>query len=226
MALTSDALFSSVYLGFLSMFPDSVKSKRKNDATGVPVHNPSEELVRALCTGFVSAMASAVIRDIGEGDDALPGTALPTPFVLPNAPFAETSFLSMQGWQGENARLMSSALIGGILQQTQIHGLLYMRDHRFMGNGQGIVSPEAHPNLHATLTQALETHLTSEFSGSGFFSEADVPGNPVNATLASQIPSYASALAIGVSSIVAEVTYIGGLPGSGVSGVINTGSIR
>jgi hypothetical protein len=226
MALIATDLASLMFQAHIVEFPEAIEVIRENTDTGVPPHNPMQQFTLALCEGYVAALANGVIRDVGEGDEATPGTAAPVPFTLTQIPFAVTCFISLQGWNGENSLKMANILIGNLLTYTQLRGLLYMTDNRYMGNGTGIVSPQNNPDLQAALEREFNTQFNVAFSNSGFFSEADVPGEPVNATLAAQLKNYATALAIGVASIVAEVNYTGGLPTGSVSGVVNTGSIQ
>jgi hypothetical protein len=124
------------------------------------------------------------------------------------------------------APLAAQSFIGNILLNTSKIALLTMRPNALMAAGTGVVSPASNPDLFAAMQAALLTSLPAAFQASGFFAEGDIPGGPVNKTLARQIPAYATALAQGAASLTAVVAYAGsGTPPTPVAGAINTGTI-
>ncbi len=225
MALTGPFLSSLVLRDHLALFPDAVDATRENVETGVPKHIVVVAFLDALCEGYVNALANGVILDIGQGDDDVDGVAQDVRFELPGIETAKLFFRVESGWVGEDADDVIDVFIGSTLRYTEQFGVLQMSDNKEMGTGTSVVSPLANPDLQSRLQAEMEKTLNDAFQASGKFGEGDVPGNPINATLAEQLSTYAAALSLGVASIVATVSYTGSGGGSSVSNVINSGSI-
>ena len=225
MALTASGLAALVFRDHITLYPDSIDAVRENAETGVPKHIAVEAFIDALCEGFVNALAQGTILDLGSGDDDVDGEADPVRFELPGIESAKTQFLLESGWVGEEADPVIDVFIGGILRNTESMGLLQMSTNKQMGTGTSQVSPRSNPDLKERLQEVMEKTLEEAFQASGKFAEGDIPGNPINATLAEQLGLYASALSLGVASIVATVSYTGAGGGSSISNVVNSGSI-
>lgn len=226
MALTGPGLAALVFADHLSLFPTALAATRENPATGVLPHVIPEEFIGALCEGFVNALLTMVIKDIGSGANDLPGTAIPVPFVFPAAPAAAAQLIATLAWTGPQAAGVASVYITSVLTKASTLGLLQMKTNPLMGTGLGLVTPASNPDLLSAMTAALNTTLPLAFQNALVFGEGDVPGAPVNAILAAQLPAYAAALATGVASLTASVAYVGTtatvVP---VSAIINTGNI-
>ena len=226
MPIEATAFSGLVFANYLALFPLALGAKRENPSTGVPPHCVPEAFLGALCRAFGTVLKATPIRDTGAGTAALPGLAPPVPFVFPGIVVAQAQFLTSQGWVGPMAALGASAMIGAPLLYASSLGVLQMQPNLLMGTGVGIVSPLANPGLEATVTAALTAALLAEFQATGKFGVGDVPGAPVNATLAAQLPNYAAALAKGISSITATVAYVGNVSTVvPIAGTSNTGII-
>lgn len=227
MALTGPGLAKLVFAQHLALFPLAINSTRENAVTGVPPHNVPEAFIGALCEGYVNALLTMTITDLGTGTLGVPpGVAPPVPFAFPAAPAAVAQFIVQQGLAGVAGPLVAQSFIGNVLLQTSVLGLLQMNPNPLMAIGTGVVSPASNPGLKAAMEAALNTSLPLAFTAAGVFGEGDIPGAPVNATLAARLPGYASALSTGVASMTAAVAYAGGTgPTTPVAGVPNTGKI-
>jgi hypothetical protein len=226
MPLTADGLAALVFTDHLSIFPTAMDATRENIQTGVPTHIVPEAFIGALCTAFVTALKAATIRDIGSGVLNGTGVAPPTPFSFPGASAAAQVLIAQEQWTGTQSAGVATSYVTNVLLRSAQLGLLQMQPNPGVGTGTGVVSPVSNPDLQASLTAALNTQLPLAFQATGKFGEEDVPGAPVNAILAAQLPSYATALATGAATITAQVAYVGQtMVTTPVSGVINTGSI-
>lgn len=226
MPLTADGLAALVFTDHLSVFPSALDAVRENPQTGVPLHVVPEAFIDALCSGFVSALKMATVRDIGSGVLNGVGAAPPVPFSFPGAVAAAQVLISQEQWTGVQAAGVATSYVTNVLLRTAQLGLLQMQPNPGVGTGTGIVSPASNPDLQASLVSALNVQLPLAFQATGRFGEGDVPGAPVNATLAAQLPSYAAALAMGASTLTAQVVYTGQTSATApVSGIVNTGSI-
>lgn len=226
MPLTATALASLVFTDHLAAVPTAVGAVRSNPLTGVLSHNVPEAFIGALCDAFVTALTSMVIKDLGAGTSDVPGIAPPVPFSFPGAPVAVSQFLVSSGWVGPSGALVANVFIGSTLLRASQLGLLQMQTNPLLGTGTGVVSVASNPDLEAAMFASLSTLLPLSFQATGKFGEGDIPGSPVNARLAVQLSAYAAALAKGVSSITANVAYVGNASTTApVIGVVNTGSI-
>ena len=227
MALTGPSLAALVFADHLAFFPTAIDANRQNADTGVPLHNVPEAFISALCEGYVNALLTMVIKDIGAGVLGVPpGNAPPLPVIFPGMPIAVVQLLISQGWVGPTGALVAQSFVGNVLLRTSFVGLLQMRPNPLMAIGTGIVSPVSNLDLLPSMASALNTTLPLAFQASGKFAQNDIPGGPVNATLAARLPAYASALATGVASMTAAVVYAGvSGPTTPVAGAINTGQI-
>lgn len=226
MPLTGPGLSELVFADHLAVFPTALSATRQNLVTGVPLHVVPEKFIEALCTGFVNALLTMVIKDLGSGTSDVPGTAVPVPFVFPAAPAAAAQLIATLAWTGPQAIGVANSYITNILLRTSQLGLLQMQNNLLMGTGVGLVTPASNPDLLGAMTAALNTQLPLAFQAVGVFGEGDVPGAPVNAILVAQLPAYAAALATGVASMTATVAYVGTASTTApVSAIINVGNI-
>jgi hypothetical protein len=231
MPLTAEGLSALVYAQHLALFSSKpLNSRRSNEATGVADHNVPEKFIDALCAGFVDALLQMSIKDLGAGVQGTPpGVAAPVPVTFPGGPAAVTQFIADMGFdltEGINGLKVAQSLIGNVLLNTQVLAVLQMQPNVLMGTGTSLVNAGTNPDLLGAMEAALNVSLPLAFQDVGVFGEGDVPGAPVNATLAEKLPTYASALAAGVATLTATVTYASA-PGSTVpvTGAINFGSI-
>ena len=227
MALTGPDLAALVYADYLAVFPDSIDGVRANPTTGVPLHNVSEAFLDGMCAGYVNALLSVVVSDLGSGVlGTPPGSSVPVSFTLPEAEAATATFLLTQGWVGSNAPLAGQTCITNVMVRAAELAQLQMDPQLDMANGSSVVSLATNPGLAAALEAELAITLPLAFQATGKFCEGDIPGGPVNATLTGYLAAYATALATGTASITAAVTYSGTSGDtSTVTGAVNTGRI-
>lgn len=227
MPLTGQTLAPLVFADHLALFPTAVSATRQNTLTGVLLHNVPEAFISALCEGYATALITMVIKDIGTGTIGVPpGTAPPVPVAFPGIPAAIAQFITTQGLLGPAGALVAQSFIGNVLLRTSQIALLQMNPNPFMAIGAGVVSPASNPDLLAAMTTALNTTLPAAFTASGKFSQNDILGGPLNATLAARLPAFAAALAAGTASMTGAVAYAGvSGPTTPVAGAINTGKI-
>jgi len=142
MALTGPGLAKLVFAQHLALFPLAINSTRQNAATGVVPHNVPEQFISALCEGYVNALLTMTITDLGAGTLGVPpGIAPPVPFVFPAAPVAVAQFIAQQGLAGVAGPLVAQSFVGNVLLQTSVLGLLQMNPNPLMAIGTGVVSP-------------------------------------------------------------------------------------
>jgi hypothetical protein len=227
MPLTGQTLAPLVFADHLALFPTAVNANRQNAITGVLPHNVPEAFISALCEGYANALITMVIKDIGAGTLGVPpGLAPPVPVAFPAIPAAISQFIASQGLLGPAGALVAQSFIGNVLLRTSTIALLQMNPNPLMAIGTGIISPASNPDLLASMTSALNATLPAAFTASGKFAQGDVPGAPLNATLAARLPAYAAALAAGTASMTATAVYAGGTgPTTPVAGALNTGKI-
>jgi hypothetical protein len=208
------------------MFPSALSGVRENADTGVPRHVVSEQFIKALCTGVVTAVKTLPINALGAGTLDVPGVPSPVPVTFPGIPVAQTYLIARQAWTGPSASLGAQIFVGSVLRNVSVLSVLVMPPNPLMGTGIGVVSPAANPGLEALALAALLAALPLAFQTSGFFGEGDIPGAPVNVRLLAQLPGYAEALAKGIATITTAVPYVGtGAPPTPVAGALSTGSL-
>lgn len=206
MSINANALASAVFADHISKYPDAITAFRENQDTGVPRHLPSEAFIGALCDAMATILPNIVILDIGAGF-AGAGASAPVSFALPTIPLAEQTFLASEGWTGDEGHGVASIFIGSVLKAVQNQVRLQMDQSIYIG--AGVVSPVSNPLLAAQVSAALSTALPNSFQATGKFGQDDVPSNPVNETLSSQLNSYAQAFGVGMAGIIASTTYTG-----------------
>lgn len=226
MGLSASALSSLVYKDLLSAFPTAVASNRSNIATGVPTHNVPEAFISAYCEGFVNAVLTLTIMDLGSGTLPTGGVPAPATFSFVGISTADAYLISRQAWTGTSAAQAAMIFIDSVLLNTAALGQLLMNTNPGLGTGTGVVSAASNPALEAAALGALTPAMQASFLASGKFGEGDVPSAPVNAILLAQLPGYCEALAKGIATITAQVAYVSGAtPLAAVSAIPNTGKI-
>lgn len=227
MPLNGPALTALVFADHLTAFPTAVNAMRQNPQTGVPPHNVPQAFISALCEAYVSCLLQMTVFDLAGGTLATPpGIAPPAPITFPGGPAAVAQFIASQGWVGPASVPAAQSFVGNVLLRASQLSLVVMNPHLLLGAGVGVISPASNPGLGAAMTAALNAALPATFQATGYFGTDDVPGAPVNPTLAAQLPRYAAALGAGTATLTASVTYasVAG-PTTPVLGVINSGRV-
>ena len=229
MPLEASALSSLVFADHLVAFPLALAATRENPSTGVLSHNVPEELIKALCSAFVSAVTAdniVILAAVAGAADVVPLTpVVPVTFSLPGVDVAVAGFLLDQGWTGTGGPAFADVVVGSVLRNTAVLGLLQMDSGKVVGTGTGTVSPASNPGLAALVEGNLNPLLVTAFTDSGYFGQDDVPGNTVNETLAAQLPTYASWLAQGFATITASPLYVGNGSVPSAAAEVGTGAI-
>ena len=219
--LSASQLAAATFAQYLSAFPLALNAKRENPNTGVAAHCVPEELIKALCSGFLTAVQPAKVFGLLKATPDPVGNAATLPFMLPAASAAEGLFVVGNGMLGADGVLFAAVVIGDLVETWRATTFLQMDPCAAAGTGSATVAPVTNPSLQASLEAALNASLPAALQASGFFGQDDVPGASVNALLLSQLPKYAAAYAGAVASVTAEVPFVGvgGVPGAVTSPV-------
>jgi hypothetical protein len=210
MSLSAPAIAALVFRDHLAQFPLAADACRENAATGVALHCVPEAFIEALCAGLVTAVQQVRVRGVLTGIAIPPATASPVPYTLTTVPAAASQFLAAQGWTGSGAAGAVATFITSVLTHLVATSWLQLAPSKVAGTGTALVSLASNPTLQAELETLLQGTLPAAFTAAGVFGEGDVPGAPVNATLAAQLPNYAAAYSMAFAGIVASVPYVGG----------------
>ena len=101
--ISGASLSALVLADHVARYPESMAATRQNTLTGVALHRPVEELVRALCNGLASAMSQLRVADTVAGTANVPGASVPVPYSFTAIPQAKAAFLAASGWVGADA---------------------------------------------------------------------------------------------------------------------------
>jgi len=222
--ISGASLSALVLADHVARYPESMAATRQNTLTGVALHRPVEELVRALCNGLASAMSQLRVADTVAGTANVPGVSVPVPYSFTAIPQAKAAFLAASGWVGADASgAADTFIVSPLTRLPAVSALAMDTPLATVGTGTGIVSSASNPALLAAATGLLNRSLLEAFQASGFFGTDDVPGSPVNRTLAATLPGYATGLATGVASVFAQVAYVGPAGATTPSAGVNSG---
>tara|TARA_Y100000310_G_scaffold338680_1_gene429091 strand:+ start:549 stop:1196 length:648 start_codon:yes stop_codon:yes gene_type:complete len=213
------------FAGHVALFPGAATALRDNLPNVAP-HNPAQKLIEGLAEGLTDTVTTMKWQGLISGTAMPGGTAAPIVFTLPAAPASAAAFLALSGWMGVSAALFAQSVIQNMLLNVAVIAKLYGDPSTAVGTGSAIFP---NPAYAAALQSALNAHLLGTLSAAltatGAFCRDDVPGGPLNPTMAESIPYYASAYAQGLATLVAVVPYVGGASSSASTGVV-TGSVR
>jgi hypothetical protein len=228
MPLTGPGLSDLTFAGHVGLIPTAAVAARSNALTGVLSHNPAQKLIEGLATGLATTISSMTFFGVTAGAADPPGNApAPVPFTVPAAPAAASLFLASTGWVGPTSALFAQSVIQNMLLNTAVLGLMYGGPSTTVGTGSGVFpDPSKTSVISAALEGSLLATLPAALMATGVFGQGDVPGAPINKDLAASIPAYASAYALGLSTLVATVPYVGtAATAAGAAGVVTGGIV-
>tara|TARA_Y100000034_G_scaffold134869_1_gene204611 strand:- start:2999 stop:3652 length:654 start_codon:yes stop_codon:yes gene_type:complete len=214
------------FTSHVALFPTAAASTRVNALTGVTPHNPAQKLIEGLAAGVANTILATKWNGLITGAADPPGTASPIQFTFPAAPAAAAKFLAVSGWVGPSSALFAESVIQNMILNVASMGILQGDTSLTVGTGSGTFpDPSFTAATQAALEASLMSTLPAGLMATGVFGQGDVPGSPINAKLASSIPYYAAAYALGLATLTATVPYIGtGATASAAAGVV-TGSV-